>query len=75
MKNERSRLIGIDYGSKLAGTTALAYLSPTGVAIPLQSTAKKDADAFILQHLESLPPHQVFIDAPLSLPGKYRFPN
>ena len=62
--------IGIDYGSKLAGTTALAY-ELNGKLIILQSQKNKDADAFILQELEKINVTKVFLDAPLSLPLAY----
>ena len=52
--------IGIDYGSKLAGTTALAY-ELNGKLILLQSQKNKDADAFIVQELEKINVSKVFI--------------
>lgn len=62
--------LGIDYGSKLAGTTAICYQDGRELVV-LQSEKKKDADKFILQQVEKLSPKQVFIDAPLSLPRAY----
>ena len=59
--------LGIDYGAKLAGTTAVCY-EQNGQFHLLQSERKKDADKFIHQTIEKLQPATVFIDAPLSLP-------
>lgn len=65
------RIAGIDYGSKMAGTTVIAYLEAGKVQL-FQSEKKKDADKFLLEKLESLGVQQIFLDAPLSLPGVYR---
>lgn len=68
-------LIAIDYGSKLAGTTVVATYEEN---IPVKfevSQKKRDADEFLYSLLFDLPPSKVFIDAPLSLPGKYLFPD
>jgi len=62
--------LGIDYGSKLAGTTAICYQEGNELVI-LQSEKKKDADKFIEFYIATLNPAHVFIDAPLSLPGAY----
>lgn len=64
--------LGIDYGSKLAGTTALVWENEHGLLECRQSEKKKDADRFILQWVERLQPDRILIDAPLSLPGVYR---
>jgi uncharacterized protein len=63
--------IGIDFGSKLAGTTVIAWVQE-GEFHFLQSQAKKDTDLFLLNWLKEQQPKQVFIDAPLSLPIVYR---
>ena len=66
-------LIGIDYGAKMSGTTALAILNnPTNIVQILCCEKKYDADKFILNHLSKIENALVFIDAPLSLPGIYR---
>jgi len=66
---------GIDYGSKLAGTTVIAYRSDAGIAFAAPAP-KQDADRFIVDWCRRHRPAQVFIDAPLSLPGVYRdLPN
>jgi predicted nuclease with RNAse H fold len=65
------RLIGIDYGSKMAGTTVLAMWD--GESLLLKSSEKKkDADAFLLKEISALRPQQLYLDAPTSLPGRYR---
>ncbi len=63
--------IGIDYGAKLAGTTVLVYYQD-GCFRFLASTKGQDADLFLEEKISELRPDQVFIDAPLSLPGVYR---
>lgn len=69
--------IGIDYGSKLAGTTVIAhYQSATEPPVLLQSEKKRDADKFILEFVTTQKPNYIFLDAPLSLPGVYtKLPN
>lgn len=62
--------LGIDYGSKLAGTTAICYQKDERLIV-IQSEKKQDADLFIKEAVNSLQPKQIFIDAPLSLPGAY----
>ncbi|MFK8056685.1 MAG: hypothetical protein AB8F78_11245 [Saprospiraceae bacterium] len=63
-------IVGIDYGSKLAGTTVLAIAFEGKIRIE-QSLKKKDADKFIVDTLSALPPGKVGLDAPLTLPGVY----
>ena len=62
--------ISIDYGSKLAGTTAICWAENKKIKIA-QSEKKKDADLFIQKYISELKPDIVFIDAPLSLPNVY----
>jgi uncharacterized protein len=64
-------LIGIDLGSRWAGTTAVAILHEGRVSIH-QSEKGKDADAFLSQVIQEYAPAIVAMDAPLSLPGVYR---
>jgi predicted nuclease with RNAse H fold len=66
--------IGIDYGSKLAGTTVVAF-AKKGQLHFAQSEKKKDADAFLRAWIAEAEPKLVFIDAPLSLPGVYTQPS
>ena len=63
-------VVGIDYGSKLAGTTVIAYYQNEMVRFR-SSKHQEDADKFILKYLEAFKPQFIFLDAPLSLPGKY----
>jgi len=62
--------IGVDYGSKKAGTTALAFLDGEGIALR-QCSKKDDADLWLEAEIKSLDPEWVFIDAPLGLPAVY----
>lgn len=68
---EYNTLVGIDYGSKMAGTTVIAYIQNNQICL-LQSIKKKDADQFVLDFFKDwhIPAH-VFLDAPLSLPGAF----
>ena len=69
MKN-LPKFIGVDFGSKLAGTTAVCFFEGGNYRF-FQSEKKKDADAFLEKIVEQIRPSHVFIDAPLSLPGAY----
>ena len=62
--------LGIDYGAKLAGTTAICFEKNKKLVI-LQSEKKKDADKLVQQKVTTLTPKSIFIDAPLSLPAAY----
>ena len=64
------RHFGIDYGSRLAGTTVVCW-NEQGRIFLQQSERKQDADRMILQLAGKWAPQSVFIDAPLSLPGVY----
>ncbi len=68
-------IIGIDYGSKLAGTTVIAYANEQNIVQFLTSEKKKDADKFLLDAIIKLHPKHIFLDAPLSLPGVYTMPD
>jgi predicted nuclease with RNAse H fold len=68
-------IIGIDYGSKLAGTTVIAYQNKKNIIQFLISEKKKDADIFLINAVTKLQPKYIFFDAPLSLPGVYTMPN
>lgn len=73
MTQERNvKIAGIDYGSKLAGTTVIAYVSENQEIIFAASEKNRDADAFILNWAKIYQPSHIFLDAPLSLPGIYR---
>lgn len=61
---------GIDYGSKLAGTTVITY-EQGGRLFQRSSIKGKDADQMILKTATELLPSSIYIDSPLSLPGAY----
>lgn len=61
---------GIDFGSKLAGTTTIAFRE--NHLLIIQSIDKgKDSDAWLLDKILHFKWKEIWIDAPLSLPGKY----
>ncbi|WP_242918178.1 DUF429 domain-containing protein [Pontibacter liquoris] len=62
--------VGIDFGARLAGTTALAAVNGQQVQV-WQSESGQDADAFILELVRRLSARVLFIDAPLTLPAVY----
>lgn len=64
------KLMGIDFGSKKAGTTAIAYLNDSTLHFE-QSKKGEDADLFLRSRIAAHQPHLVGIDAPLSLPAVY----
>lgn len=66
----KKRILGIDYGSKMAGTTVVAYMEEGEVNL-VASQKGKDADAMIMKLAKELKPDLIAIDAPLSLPGVY----
>ena len=67
--------VGIDYGSKLAGTTVCAHYQLHGAVRFHQSERKADADTFLETLVLRLKPEHIFLDAPLSLPGVYTDPG
>lgn len=66
---------GIDFGSKLAGTTRIIWLDEAAKLRCLGSARKQDADALILDWVKKEQPTALFIDAPLSLPAVYTSAN
>lgn len=72
MKHPLPVFAGIDYGSKLAGTTVIALYEAGSPVRMYQCEKKKDADKFLLSRLIAERPTEIFLDAPLSLPGIYR---
>ncbi len=65
-------VVGIDYGSKMAGTTAICYLKEDRLFFST-SQKNRDADQFIFEFITQLPSKaRIYLDAPLSLPGVYR---
>ncbi|MBC5992136.1 DUF429 domain-containing protein [Pontibacter cellulosilyticus] len=65
-----TQFVGVDYGSKLAGTTAVAFVSEERLKIS-QSQRGQNADDWLCQLVNSIQPKVVFIDAPLTLPKVY----
>lgn len=63
-------MFGIDFGSKLAGTTVVSIFKDNKIYF-MDVDENVDADQFILNAAEHFKPQRIFIDAPLSLPGKY----
>lgn len=64
-------LFGVDFGSKLTGTTVIAIYQESRVMF-MDVAKGVDADAFIINAADHFKPSHVFIDAPLSLPGVYK---
>lgn len=65
---------GVDYGSKMAGTTVIAWAEGRVIRLA-QSAAKKDADKWAKSWVEAHRPDALYLDAPLSLPGVYHTPD
>jgi len=65
---EEYNFLGVDYGSKLAGTTVAAFVKGGQFNI-IQSFKKKDADQMLSELIKEYACKKLFIDAPLSLPG------
>lgn len=74
MPKKKITTAGIDFGSKLAGTTVICYTTGTTVQFAA-SQKKQDADAFILDFFSAHPVELIGIDAPLSLPAVYSNKN
>lgn len=66
--------IGADFGSKRAGTTAIAYHEDDGIHV-LQSIKGEDADKFLKNYIQALGAELLFLDAPLSLPQGFSDPT
>ena len=66
-----SSWIGIDYGAKLSGYTAICF-NQNDILTIQQCLYGKDADKWLKEVLTQHDFESVYIDAPLSLPGKYR---
>lgn len=63
-------LFGIDYGSKLSGNTVISVLNANKIYF-LDVQKGADADEFIYKAAKHFTPEIIFLDAPLSLPGRY----
>lgn len=64
-------ILGIDFGSKRSGFTAVAALIEGNIHI-YQCTKGEDADLWLQGLITRINPDIIGIDAPLSLPGVYR---
>ncbi|MEJ2005264.1 MAG: DUF429 domain-containing protein [Cyclobacteriaceae bacterium] len=62
--------VGIDFGSRKAGTTVLCCLVNDKWNFR-QSAKNEDADLFLQNVVNEIKPNLIFIDAPLSLPAVY----
>lgn len=62
--------LGIDYGAKLSGNTAICFDDDVSLHI-IRVAKNKDADKFLKSFITERQPSQIFIDAPLSLPLAY----
>lgn len=65
------KIAGIDFGARTAGTTVVSLVLAGKVQL-FQCPKGSDADQFILTILDRGKPNQVYLDAPLSLPGVYQ---
>lgn len=65
-----TNIAGVDFGSKLAGTTVITFLE-NGFLKSLQVDKGVDADNWLMNLVVQFGFTHVFIDAPLSLPGGY----
>lgn len=62
--------IGIDFGARNAGTTAVCYRAKNMFRF-LRCSKGSDSDAWLERTVTDLGPSAIYIDAPLSLPGVY----
>ena len=74
MKANNRNHLGIDFGSNLAGTTAICQLIHQSLHIEC-SKAKRSADDFLVNYISQANVDCIFIDAPLSLPSAYFGPG
>lgn len=61
---------GVDFGAKLAGTTAITYILDDQIKIS-QTTKGQDADKWLVKIIKENNLDYIFIDAPLSLPAAF----
>lgn len=64
--------LGVDFGSKLAGTTAAAMVQQGQLQV-WQCEKRNDADAWLQELVRQQRPNAIYIDAPLTLPKVYGF--
>jgi uncharacterized protein len=68
-------ICGVDYGSKMAGTTAIACANfQSKNILVVQCQKNLDADSWLIRQIGERSITKVFIDAPLSLPKIYYDP-
>ena len=61
-------IVGIDFGARMAGTTAITYVKNNQLLVE-QSTRKSDADRWLAEKVELSAWNILCLDAPLSLPA------
>ncbi|MES2779252.1 MAG: hypothetical protein V4651_05075 [Bacteroidota bacterium] len=66
---------GIDFGSKTAGTTVICFGNNQTQLDIIGTAQKQDADHFLLSILSGIQPEFATIDAPLTLPFVYTYPE
>lgn len=66
---------GIDFGSKTAGTTVICFGNNQTQLDIIGTSKKQDADSFLLSILSGIKPEFATIDAPLTLPVVYAYPE
>ena len=66
--------MGVDYGAKLAGTTAAAMVVAGSLQVR-QSPRGQDADVWLQHLIREWQPAVVYLDAPLTLPKVYSLPH
>ncbi len=74
MQKEKVIHAGVDFGSKLAGTTVICYAGESGEINFLASAKKQDADVMLRDFFSSSHISLICLDAPLSLPAAYKDP-
>lgn len=74
MKISPSACCGVDYGSKMAGTTVVSYVAEKTIFWTC-SAKNQDADAWLLNAVAAQHCQLMLLDAPLSLPAVYRAPE
>lgn len=68
-------IVGIDYGSNLAGNTVVCFGNQSGELKIERSCKKKNTDEWLLKFFQEINPQIIGIDAPLSIPLALRESN
>lgn len=66
-----AKIVGIDFGAKLSGKTVIAHRIDGSEIAFSQCEKKVNADTWLKNQLQELGASDVYIDAPLSLPGAF----